>query len=194
MLILILLFFVQPQGTARIGKFFGPVMGMWFLALGGLGLWGIIQNPSVILAVNPLYGLSYLTSGGVTSFLVLGAVFLCVTGAEALYADMGHFGRGPIRLAWFSIVFPSLVLNYAGQSALVLNGSPITENSFYALCPKVALVPFVILATAATIIASQAIITGAFSMTRQAISSAGCRACGSPRPLRSDMAKSILVP
>ncbi len=168
-LILVLLFFVQPQGTARIGKLFGPIMGIWFLALGGLGLWGIIQNPTVILAINPLYGLSYLASGGLTSFLVLGAVFLCVTGAEALYADMGHFGRGPIRMAWFSIVFPSLVLNYAGQSALVLNGSPITENSFYALCPRVALVPFVILATAATIIASQAIITGAFSMTRQAI-------------------------
>ena len=168
-LILVLLFFFQPLGTARIGKLFGPIMGIWFLALGGLGLWGIIQNPTVILAINPLYGLSYLVSGGMTSFLVLGAVFLCVTGAEALYADMGHFGRGPIRMAWFSIVFPSLVLNYAGQSALVLNGSPITENSFYALCPRGALVPFVILATAATIIASQAIITGAFSMTRQAI-------------------------
>ena len=104
-----------------------------------------------------------------TSFFVLGAVFLCVTGAEALYADMGHFGRGPIRLAWFSVVFPCLVLNYAGQSALVLNGSPITENTFYALCPRAVLAPFVILATVATIIASQAIITGAFSMTRQAI-------------------------
>lgn len=167
-LILILLFFFQPQGTARIGNLFGPVMVLWFLVLGGLGLWGIVQNPMVIAAVNPLYGLKYLVSGGMTSFLVLGAVFLCVTGAEALYADMGHFGRGPIRLAWFGVVFPCLILNYAGQSALVLNGSP-TENMFYALCPRVALVPFVILATVATIIASQAIITGAFSMTRQAI-------------------------
>jgi KUP system potassium uptake protein len=123
----------------------------------------------VIAAANPIYGLKYLASGGMTSFLVLGAVFLCVTGAEALYADMGHFGRGPIRLAWFGVVFPCLVLNYAGQSALVLNGTPITENMFYALCPRVVLAPFVILATVATIIASQAIITGAFSMTRQAI-------------------------
>ena len=168
-LILVLLFFVQPQGTARIGRMFGPIMVIWFLALGVLGLWGIAQNPAVIAAVNPLHGLKYLASGGVTSFLVLGAVFLCVTGAEALYADMGHFGRGPIRLAWFGVVFPCLVLNYAGQSALVLNGSPITENMFYALCPRAVLVPFVILATVATIIASQAIITGAFSMTRQAI-------------------------
>ena len=114
-------------------------------------------------------GLNYLFSGGITSFMVLGAVFLCVTGAEALYADMGHFGRRPIQLAWTFIVFPCLVLNYAGQSALVLNGAPIAENTFYALCPKPLLIPFVILATAATIIASQAIITGAFSMTRQAI-------------------------
>jgi KUP system potassium uptake protein len=168
-LILVLLFLFQPQGTARIGKLFGPIMVVWFLALGGLGVSGIAQNPMVLAAANPLYGFRYLASGGVTSFLVLGAVFLCVTGAEALYADMGHFGRGPIRLAWFSVVFPCLVLNYAGQSALVLNGSSINENMFYALCPRVVLVPFVILATVATIIASQAIITGAFSMTRQAI-------------------------
>ena len=167
-LILIVLFLFQPQGSARIGKLFGPVMVLWFLVLGGLGIWGIVQNPTVIAAANPIYGLKYLASEGMTSFLVLGAVFLCVTGAEALYADMGHFGRGPIRLAWF-VVFPCLVLNYAGQSALILNGSSVTENMFYALCPRVALVPFVILATAATIIASQAIITGAFSMTRQAI-------------------------
>jgi len=168
-LILILLFLFQPQGTARIGNLFGPVMAIWFMTLGGLGLWGIAQNPTVLAAVNPLYGLHYLVSGGTTSFFVLGAVFLCVTGAEALYADMGHFGRSPIRLAWFSVVFPCLVLNYAGQSALVLNGSPISENTFYALCPRAVLAPFVILATVATIIASQAIITGAFSMTRQAI-------------------------
>ncbi len=168
-LILIVLFLFQPQGSARIGKLFGPVMVLWFLVLGGLGLWGIMQYPMVIAAANPLYGLKYLASEGMTSFLVLGAVFLCVTGAEALYADMGHFGRGPIRLAWFGVVFPCLVLNYAGQSALVLKGLPITENMFYALCPRMALAPFVILATVATIIASQAIITGAFSMTRQAI-------------------------
>ncbi len=167
--ILILLFLVQPRGTALIGKMFGPVMVAWFLALGLLGLWGISQNPAVLEAINPLFGLEYLISGGMTSFLVLGAVFLAVTGAEALYADMGHFGRAPIRLAWVFMVFPCLVLNYAGQSALVLNNPLMSDNTFYALCPRSLLAPFVILATAATIIASQAIITGAFSMTRQAI-------------------------
>ncbi len=167
--ILILLFLVQPHGTAIIGKMFGPIMAVWFTSLGVLGLWGISQNPSVLEALNPALGLTYLLSGGLTSFLVLGAVFLCVTGAEALYADMGHFGRRPIQLAWTFVVFPCLVLNYAGQSALVLNGAPIAENMFYSLCPKPFLIPFVILATLATIIASQAIITGAFSMTRQAI-------------------------
>ena len=167
--VLVLLFLVQPHGTAAIGKLFGPIMAIWFVALGVLGLSGIAENPSVLEAINPAYGLDYLFSGGMTSFMVLGAVFLCVTGAEALYADMGHFGRRSIQLAWTFIVFPCLVLNYAGQSALVLNGAPLAENTFYALCPKPLLIPFVILATAATIIASQAIITGAFSMTRQAI-------------------------
>jgi KUP system potassium uptake protein len=167
--ILVLLFLVQPRGTERIGKMFGPIMAFWFLAIGVLGLWGIAQNPSVLVALNPAYGLRYLVSGGLTSFLVLGAVFLCVTGAEALYADMGHFGRRPIQLAWYFVVFPCLVLNYAGQTALVLNGAPISENIFYALCPQSLLAPFVVLATVATIIASQSIITGAFSMTRQAM-------------------------
>jgi KUP system potassium uptake protein len=123
----------------------------------------------VLVAIDPRYGIAYLRSGGTTSFLVLGGVFLCVTGAEALYADMGHFGAKPIRLAWSTIVFPSLVLNYAGQAALVLAGAPTAGNIFFRLCPPMALVPLVILATVATIIASQAIITGAFSMTRQAI-------------------------
>lgn len=168
-LVLVLLFLMQPHGTAVIGKMFGPVMAVWFLVLGILGIGGILQNPSVLDAVNPVYGLNYLTSGGITSFLVLGSVFLCVTGAEALYADMGHFGRSSIQWAWLVIVFPCLVLNYAGQSALVLNGGLIAENTFYALCPKFLIAPFVILATLATIIASQAIITGAFSMTRQAM-------------------------
>ena len=167
--ILVLLFLVQPRGTERIGKMFGPIMAFWFLTIGVLGLWGIAQNPSVLAALNPAYGLRYLLSGGLTSFLVLGAVFLCVTGAEALYADMGHFGRRPIQLAWYFVVFPCLVLNYAGQTALVLNGAPISENIFYALCPQSFLAPFVVLATVATIIASQSIITGAFSMTRQAM-------------------------
>ncbi len=167
--ILVLLFLVQPRGTERIGKMFGPIMAVWFVAIGVLGLWGIVQNPSVAAALNPAYGFRYLLSGGFTSFLVLGAVFLCVTGAEALYADMGHFGRRPIQRAWSFVVFPCLVLNYAGQTALVLNGAPAGENIFYALCPKNLLAPFVVLATVATIIASQSIITGAFSMTRQAM-------------------------
>ncbi len=167
--ILALLFVIQPRGTAAIGKMFGPIMLAWFAVMGVLGIWGIAQNVSVLAALNPLLGLSYLVSGGLGSFLVLGAVFLCVTGAEALYADMGHFGRAPIQIAWLAIVFPCLVLNYAGQAALVLSGTPPTANMFYELCPNVLLVPFVLLATAATIIASQAIITGAFSMTRQAI-------------------------
>jgi KUP system potassium uptake protein len=167
--ILVLLFLVQPRGTERIGKMFGPIMAVWFVTIGVLGVWGIAQNPSVLAALNPAFGLQYLFSGGLTSFLVLGAVFLCVTGAEALYADMGHFGRRPIQLAWSFVVLPCLVLNYAGQTALVLNGTPIGENIFYALCPQSLLAPFVILATVATIIASQSIITGAFSMTRQAM-------------------------
>lgn len=167
--ILILLFAVQPLGTERIGKAFGPIMSLWFLALAALGLRGIIQHPSVLAAVNPVYGLRYLFSGGATAFLVLGGVFLCVTGAEALYADMGHFGPRPIRISWLSVVFPSLLLNYAGQAAIVLEGAPLDGNIFYRLCPAGMLIPMVGLATLATIIASQAIITGAYSMTRQAM-------------------------
>jgi KUP system potassium uptake protein len=167
--ILIALFAIQPQGTSRIGKAFGPVMALWFLAIALVGLWGVARHPAVFAAINPLYGLRYLFSHGLVSFLVLGGVFLCVTGAEALYADMGHFGPRPIRLAWSAIVLPSLVLNYAGQSAIVLEGGETSGNIFYRLCPGPLLIPFVILATVATIIASQSIITGAFSMTRQAI-------------------------
>jgi KUP system potassium uptake protein len=167
--ILIALFFIQSQGTARIGKAFGPIMLIWFLTIGLLGVWGICRHPSVLLAINPMYGLSYLASGGMKGFLVLGGVFLCVTGAEALYADMGQFGARPIRLAWSAMVFPSLLLNYTGQAALVLEGAPISDNIFYRLCPSAMLIPLVVLATIATIIASQSIITGAFSMTRQAI-------------------------
>jgi KUP system potassium uptake protein len=168
-LILVALFALQPQGTARIGRAFGPIMALWFAVIALLGMWGISRYPSVLLAIDPRHGLSYLISGGATGFLVLGAVFLCVTGAEALYADMGHFGARPIKLAWSAVVFPSLVLNYAGQAALVLDGAPISDNIFYRLCPSFLLLPLVVLATIATIIASQSIITGAFSMTRQAI-------------------------
>jgi KUP system potassium uptake protein len=167
--ILIALFAIQSRGTAAIGHLFGPVMLIWFIAIAAMGISGIVQHPSVFAALNPVYGLTYLFSNGVTGFLVLGAVFLCVTGAEALYADMGHFGRGPIRMAWFAIVFPSLILNYAGQAALVLEGAPTDGNIFFRLCPGVLLIPLIVLATVATIIASQSIITGAFSMTRQAI-------------------------
>ena len=167
--ILVALFAIQPQGTARIGRAFGPIMALWFLAIALLGVWGIAQHPTVFAALNPLYGIRYLFSNGYTSFLVQGGVFLCVTGAEALYADMGHFGSRPIRFAWSGIVLPSLFLNYAGQSALVLEGAPTTDNVFYRLCPEFLLLPFIVLATVATIIASQSIITGAFSMTRQAI-------------------------
>src|SRR3984893_17618423 len=167
--ILIALFAIQPLGTSRIGKAFGPIMGLWFLSIAMLGLWGICRHPAVLDALNPLYGLRYLLSNGYTSFVVLGGVFLCVTGAEALYADMGHFGRRPIRLAWSGMVFPSLILNYSGQSAIVLEGASTADNIFYRLCPEPLLIPFVVLATLATIIASQSIITGAFSMTRQAI-------------------------
>jgi KUP system potassium uptake protein len=167
--ILVALFAIQSKGTATIGHLFGPVMLVWFTAIAMLGISGIVQHPSVFAALNPYYGLSYLFSHGITGFLVLGGVFLCVTGAEALYADMGHFGRGPIKLAWFAIVFPSLILNYAGQAALVLEGAPTDGNIFFRLCPSLLLLPLIVLATVATIIASQSIITGAFSMTRQAI-------------------------
>ena len=167
--ILVALFAIQPQGTARIGRAFGPIMTVWFVTIAALGIHGIVKYPGVLAAINPVYGLNYLFSGGAGAFLVLGAVFLCVTGAEALYADMGHFGPRPIRLAWSALVFPSLVLNYAGQAALVLNGEPTSDNIFYRLCPSALLIPLVVLATVATIIASQSIITGAFSMTRQAI-------------------------
>jgi KUP system potassium uptake protein len=163
------LFAAQRYGTARIGLAFGPVMGLWFAVIALLGLGGIMQHPAVLLAIDPRYGLSFLFSSGATGFLVLGGVFLCVTGAEALYADMGHFGPRPIRLAWSAVVFPALLLNYAGQTALVLAGGSTEGNIFYRLAPAPLLVPLVLLATVATIVASQSIITGAFSMTRQAI-------------------------
>ena len=167
--ILIGLFAFQRQGTSRIGRTFGPIMAVWFLCIAVLGVWGIAQHPAVLLAIDPRYGLIYLLSNGTRGFLALGGVFLCVTGAEALYADMGHFGARPIRFAWSALVFPSLALNYAGQAALVLQGETTSGNIFFRLCPSALLIPLVVLATVATIIASQSIITGAFSMTRQAI-------------------------
>ena len=167
--ILVLIFAVQPFGTRSIGRAFGPIMLLWFLAIGAAGIYGVVRHPSVFAALDPVYGLEFLITGGSKGFLVLGAVFLCVTGAEALYADMGHFGAKPIRIAWMGIVFPALILNYAGQAAIVLEGASTEGNIFFQLCPPALLIPMVLLATIATIIASQAVITGAFSMTRQAI-------------------------
>ena len=167
--VLVLLFAVQPWGTARIGHMFGPVMTLWFLSIGALGLYGIAQYPAVLWALNPLHAIQFLAGSGFAGFAVLGGVFLCVTGAEALYADMGHVGAPAIRVAWYGLVLPTLVLNYAGQTALILAGQPVEDNIFYRLCPPDFLVPLVVLATLATVIASQAIISGAFSMTRQAI-------------------------
>ena len=169
-LILLGVFGLQPLGSARIGKLFGPIMTVWFITIGGLGLGGVLQHPSTLMALDPRYGLTYLFTHGFSGFLVLGAVFLCATGAEALYADMGHFGARPIRAAWYGLVLPMLVLNYAGQTALVIDGAVTTgSNPFFLLCPAPLQAPLVLLATVATIIASQAIISGAFSMTRQAI-------------------------
>jgi KUP system potassium uptake protein len=167
--ILIALFSIQSRGSATIGRAFGPVMVLWFAVIAILGLWGIWRHPAVLLALDPRLAIAYLSAGGMHAFAVLGGVFLCVTGAEALYADMGHFGAKPIRLAWYAIVFPSLVLNYTGQAAIVLTEGVTADNIFYRLCPSFLLMPLILLATIATIIASQSIITGAFSMTRQAI-------------------------
>jgi len=168
--ILVALFALQPQGSARIGKLFGPIMTLWFVTIAVLGLVGMISHPGVFWALDPRHGASLLFTHGSHGFLVLGAVFLCATGAEALYADMGHFGPYPIRVSWYGLVLPALVLNYAGQTAIIIeNPLPEGANPFYELCPAKLQLPLVVLATLATIIASQAIISGAFSMTRQAI-------------------------
>ena len=172
--ILLALFLLQSQGTSRIGWIFGPVMTLWFMVIGMLGIWGIMQHLQVLAALNPWHGIHYLLNNGTKGFLVLGGVFLAVTGAEALYADMGHMGAGPIRIAWYALVLPSLLLNYMGQAALLMTGAPVNDNIFYQLCPAPLLLPMIILATLATIIASQAIITGAYSMTRQAIHLGWC--------------------
>ena len=168
--VLLALFLVQPFGTERIGRVFGPIMLAWFAVIALLGIGGIVRHPGVLAGLSPTYAVEFLAHNGFKGFALLGGVFLCTTGAEALYADMGHFGKAPIRVSWIAVVFPALILNYAGQAALVLNGGLSgDDNAFYKLCPSFLLVPLVLLATAATIIASQAIITGAFSMTRQAI-------------------------
>ena len=167
--ILVGLFAVQRSGTARVASAFGPVMVIWFGSLAALGLSHISDDPSVLAAINPLYGIHFLLSHGKIGLVTLGAVFLAVTGGEALYADLGHFGRKPIQAAWFYFVLPSLLLNYFGQGALVLSHPDAIENSFYRMAPQALLLPLVALATAATVIASQAVITGAYSLTRQAV-------------------------
>ena len=158
--VLLLLFLVQRYGTAAVGRAFGPVMLLWFLVIAILGAIGIGKAPHVIVAVNPLYAAAFLIHHGVASLAVLGAVFLCVTGAEAMYADMGHLGREPIRVAWTAIVLPALLLNYAGQTAVVLQNSGGDANPFFVLVPDWLLYPMIVLSTLATVIASQAIITG----------------------------------
>ncbi|HEX4944835.1 MAG TPA: potassium transporter Kup [Usitatibacteraceae bacterium] len=167
--ILTALFVIQRHGTASVGALFGPVTALWFLAIGATGIWRISQNPAILAAANPAHAVSFLVDNPLLGFLVLGAVFLALTGGEALYADMGHFGKRPIRIAWFGLVMPALLLNYFGQGAFVLGNPEGVKNPFYLMLPEWAVLPMVALATAATVIASQAVISGAFSMTRQAI-------------------------
>jgi KUP system potassium uptake protein len=167
-LILVALFAVQSRGTASVAAFFGPITLIWFVAIAAAGLWHISQNITVLQAFSPVYGISFLASHGLIGLLTLGAVFLAVTGAEALYADLGHFGRGPIQTAWLIVALPALTINYLGQGSLLLLNPQAIENPFFLLYPQWALLPMVGLATAATVIASQAVITGAFSLTRQA--------------------------
>jgi KUP system potassium uptake protein len=163
------LFLVQRRGTGDIGKFFGPITVVWFVCIGLMGLVQVVKNPSVLLAISPSYAIGFMIDHYALAFITLGAVFLCLTGAEALYADMGHFGKQPIRIAWFGLVMPSLVLNYFGQGALVLAHPDAASNPFFLMAPEWALIPLVVLATAATVIASQALITGAYSATKQTI-------------------------
>ena len=169
LVILFCLFAVQKRGTAGIGKFFGPITLIWFAVIALLGLMHIAGNPKILWALSPHHALGFIFENPHTTFIILGAVVLCVTGGEALYADMGHFGKQPIRLAWFSVVMPALTLNYFGQGALLLADPESVKNPFFLMTPEWALIPVVVLATLATVIASQALITGAFSVTKQVI-------------------------
>jgi KUP system potassium uptake protein len=168
------LFMMQAKGSGKMGKLFAPIMCIWFVALAALGIFNIIKVPDVLLAINPLYGIQLLAESGWHGFLIMGAVVLTITGAEALYADMGHFGLKPIRFAWFGLVFPALLLNYFGQGALLISNPEAISNPFYLLAPTWALYPLLVLSTLATVIASQAVISGAFSMTKQAIQLGYC--------------------
>ncbi|MEI8235738.1 MAG: potassium transporter Kup [Methylococcaceae bacterium] len=172
--VLALLFFIQARGTGKVGKIFAPVMVVWFLTLATLGIIQIIEQPHVLMAINPYYGIHLLSELGVKGFLIMGSVVLVMTGAEALYADMGHFGLKPIRYAWFGFVFPALLCNYFGQGALLLQHPEAIENPFYLLAPPWMLYPMLVLSTFATVIASQAVISGAFSITKQAIQLGYC--------------------
>jgi KUP system potassium uptake protein len=167
--VLVALFLMQSHGTGRIGRYFGPVIVLWFLALIALGLPVIVAKPEILEALNPVHALVFFRENGLLGFLALGGVVLAVTGCEALYADMGHFGAGPIRIAWYTLAFPALLCNYLGQGALILADPRAAADPFYGLVPRDLLYPMVALATAATVIASQAIISGVFSLTRQAI-------------------------
>ncbi len=167
--VITILFLVQSHGTGAIGKWFGPIMLLWFITMGALGAWRIAQTPQILLALNPIWAINVIADAPWQTFLLLGAVVLALTGAETLYADMGHFGRGAIRRAWFGLVLPSLVLCYFGQGALLLSDPSAIKNPFFLLAPDWALVPLVAMATVATIIASQSVISGAFSVTRQAV-------------------------
>jgi KUP system potassium uptake protein len=167
--ILIALFMVQSRGTASMARYFGPITAIWFLVLGGLGLLHISDDLSVLRALSPVYGVLFLIDNGFLGFIILGSVFLAVTGAEALYADMGHFGKKPIQSAWLALVLPCLLLNYLGQGALVLSNPEARHNPFFDMIPQAIYWPVILLATTATVIASQAVITGAFSMTQQAV-------------------------
>ena len=169
LLVLFCLFVVQKRGTAGIGRFFGPITLVWMLSIALLGVAQIVHHPEILAALSPHYALGFLWTQPGTSFIILGAVVLCVTGAEALYADLGHFGKRPIRIAWFTVVMPALVLNYFGQGALLLAEPEAVKNPFFMMAPDWALLPLVGLATLATVIASQALITGAFSVTKQVI-------------------------
>lgn len=168
-IVLTLLFMIQKHGTAMVGKLFAPIMLTWFLILAGLGLRSIIANPEVLHALNPMWAVHFFLEYKTVSFIALGAVVLSITGVEALYADMGHFGKFPIRLAWFTVVLPSLTLNYFGQGALLLKNPEAIKNPFFLLAPDWALIPLLIIAALATVIASQAVISGVFSLTRQAV-------------------------
>lgn len=167
--ILFLLFFVQKFGTKGIGKLFGPVMVLWFLLIAGIGVYHIQHNVEILQAINPIYAYQFVVTNPTLAFIILGAVVLCVTGGEALYADMGHFGKKPIRIAWFSIVMPALLLNYFGQGAFLLANPDGKSNPFFLMIPDAMRIPMVVMATLATVIASQALISGAFSITKQAV-------------------------